>query len=172
MMQKSVKCIILAVISTAFVVCVLFALYDYNNRDTAPQQQEENVITKHTPVRTTISHKQADKPYYPQLKLAISLLDILQKDAPKENIFYSPHSLYSTLLMAYFSATGETEERLKQILGLDWAENKADVQSAYKSKKFLFFKEQFYPLKNRFDESIVEFISANRLFVSKTLRIR
>lgn len=45
-----------------------------------------------------------DKPYYPRLKFSISLLDQLQKDNPNENIFYSPHSVYSTLLLAYLGA--------------------------------------------------------------------
>lgn len=73
--------------------------------------------------------------YYPRLKFAISLLEALQKEEAKENILFSPHSVYRTLLLAYFGAAGETETAFKNTLGLDWFKSKADVENLYQLEK-------------------------------------
>lgn len=114
--------------------------------------------------RNIPAKNRVDKPYYPRLKFSISLLNQLQKDNPNENIFYSPHSVYSTLLLAYLGAAGETEKELKKLLGLDLIESKAYVENVYKLKK-----EQSNRFQNQF---IIEFISVDKFYVSKTLKMR
>lgn len=146
------KAVIASVLAVVLVVLVVFSFafaYCRNIR-------AENRVDK-----PYYSENRVNKPYYSRLKFSISLLDQLQKDDPNENIFYSPHSVYSTLSLAYLGAAGETEKELGKLLGL---ESKADVVDAYKLKK-----EQ----SNRFqNQSIIEFISADKLYVSKTMKMR
>lgn len=107
------------------------------------------------------AEKLAEKSYYSQYKLAISLLNQLQKQSPKESIFYSPHSVHQTLLMAYFAAGGETKSELEHIL--NWAEHGFDI-------------ENFYELQtersHRFQNQSIEFSSINKFYVSTCMRIR
>lgn len=107
--------------------------------------------------------KPPEKPYYPRLTFAISVLKRLQNQKPNKSIFYSPHSVYATLLLGYFGSSGETEKELKNILGLNWVGNKSDVGSTYKLEK-----EQY----NRFGNQSIEFTSVNKLYVSSKLKIR
>lgn len=109
------------------------------------------------------AEKHVENPYYAQHKLAISLLNQLQKQHPKESIFYSPHSVYQTLLMAYFAAGGETESELKKVLGFKSTESKADIENLYKLKT---------AQTHRFENESIEFTSANRIYVSTEMKIR
>lgn len=106
----------------------------------------------------------ADKLYYGQRKFSVALLDALQKARPNESLFFSPHSTYRALLLAYFGANGSTEESLKSALRLDWANTKADVSHAYELEK----KARF----NRIQHQTVEFNSVDRLYVSKQVELR
>lgn len=110
------------------------------------------------------AEKRADKPYYPQLRFAISLLNLLQKETPHKNVFYSPHSVYQALLITYFGAAGETEKQLKTVLGLDSSVRKADVERAYNTEK----NER----AKRFEDQPVEYNSANKLYFEKDIIIR
>ncbi|XP_055307357.1 serine protease inhibitor 88Ea-like, partial [Sitodiplosis mosellana] len=58
--------------------------------------------------------KPPEKPYYPRLTFAISILKQLQNDKPNESVFYSPHSLYEALLLTFFTVSDETEKQLKK----------------------------------------------------------
>lgn len=150
-MRKAVITV-LALVSTVLIICS-FAYYKTINIAIA-QKQQHNIIAE----------QRVYKSYYSQLKFSISLLNQLNKDEPRKNIFFSPHSVYSTLLFAYFGVAGETEKELKQILELDWAESKADVQNVYKLKK---------EKQDRFqNQSIIEFTSINKLYVSKCINVR
>lgn len=140
-----ISVIVLATVSEVF----LPHLFAYNETE----QQQLNVT----------ADKPTAKPYYPELKFAISLLALLQKNEPNENIFYSPHSVYKTLLMAYFGAGGETEIELKQLL-LSTETSKADAKYAYKLKK----EQQF----NRFQNQSIEFTSVEKLYVLTGVRVR
>lgn len=93
----------------------------------------------------------------------LNLLALLQKNKANENIFYSPHSVYKTLLMAYFGAGGETEIELKQLL-LSTETSKSDAKYAYKLKK----EQQF----NRFQNQSIEFTSVEELYVLAGVRVR
>lgn len=111
----------------------------------------------------TSAEEQIEKPYYPQLKFSISLLKHLQNAEPQESIFYSSHSVYQTLLMAYFAAGGDTERELKKLLGFKCTESKADIENIYKQKTAQI---------HRFENQSVEFISVNKIYVSKSMKIR
>lgn len=106
----------------------------------------------------------ADKLYYGQRKFSVSLLDALQKARPNDSLFFSPHSTYRALLLAYFGANGATEESLKNVLRLDWAKSKADVSHAYEMEK--------RARLNRAQHQSVEFNSVDRLYFSKQVELR
>lgn len=148
-MKVSVISVIVLVLSLTVSKVLLPHLFAYYETE----QQQLNVT----------ANKPTAKPYYPELKFAISLLALLQKNEPNENIFYSPHSVYTTLLMAYFGAGGETDIELKQLL-LSTETSKADAEYAYKLKK----EQQF----NRFQNQSIEFTSVEKLYVRTGVRVR
>lgn len=106
----------------------------------------------------------ADKLYYGQRKFTVSLLDALQKARPNESLFFSPHSTYRALLLAYFGAKGHTEKSLKKTLHLDWAESKVDVRHAYDMEK--------QARANRVEHQTVEFNSVDKLYFSKQVELK
>lgn len=106
----------------------------------------------------------ADKLYYGQRKFSVSLLDALQKARPNESLFFSPHSTYRALLLAYFGAKGGTEKSLKKTLQLDWAESKADVSQAYEMER--------QARTNRAQHQTVEFNSVDKLYFSKQVELK
>lgn len=110
------------------------------------------------------AEKRAETPFCSQPSFAISLLNQLQRwNGPKENIVYSPHSVYWTLIIAYFGAGGETEKELKRALCLDWAINKSDIENVYKLKR---------QRSNRFQQRSIEFTSVEKVYVSTHCTIR
>lgn len=72
--------------------------------------------------------------YHGQSRFAVSLLHAMQQAAPKKNQFFSPHSTYRALLLAYFGAEGKTKESLERALHLGWAKNKSEVSNAYQKE--------------------------------------
>lgn len=106
----------------------------------------------------------ADKLYYGQRKFSVNLLDALQKARPNESLFFSPHSTYRALLLAYFGAKGMTEQSLKQTLQLDWAKSKADVSHAYELEK--------QARLARAKHQTVEFNSVDKLYFSKQVEVK
>lgn len=67
-----------------------------------------------------------------QSQFTVSVMMTLMKDNPETNIFFSSHSSYRALLLAYMGSTGATEQALKKHLFLDWANDKTNVANAYK----------------------------------------
>lgn len=106
----------------------------------------------------------ADKLYLGQRNFSVSLLDALQVATPSESLFFSPHSTYHALLMAYFGAQDETEAALKKTLQLDWATNKAEVSKAYHL--------EHTARKIRAENQSVEFHSIDKIYVAKEVEIR
>lgn len=102
--------------------------------------------------------------YLGQRNFTVSLLKSLQEATPNESLFFSPHSTYHALLLAYFGARGETEESLKDLLKLDWAASKADVSEAYHLEQKLRTK--------RAENQSVEFHTVDKIFVSKETELR
>ena len=108
-----------------------------------------------------LTEEKADKLYFSKLKFTISLLNSLQRNQTNENIFYSPQSLYRTLISAYLCAAGETEKELENLLELsDWANNKTDVENAYRLEKDL-----------RVQNETLEFISVSKIFTANQFSI-
>lgn len=146
-MKKSVISVIVLAVVLPVLLAHLFAYYK-------TKQQQSNIVVD----------KPAAESYYPELKFAISLLNLLQKNEPNESIFYSPHSVYTTLLMAYFGAGGETEKELIQILLLDEAEsNKADVEYALKLRN---------ERSNQLQNQSIELVSVEKLYILEGVRFR
>lgn len=106
----------------------------------------------------------ADKLYYGQRKFSVKLLDALQKARPNESLFFSPHSTYRALLLAYFGARGETEKSLQKTLQLDWANSKADVSHAYELEK------QARTIRAQHQD--IEFNSVDKLYFSKQVELK
>lgn len=106
----------------------------------------------------------ADKLYYGQRKFSVNLLDALQKTRKNESLFFSPHSTYRVLLLAYFGASGETEKSLQNTLHLNWAKSKADVSHAYEVEKIARAHRAHY--------QTVEFDSVDKLYFSKTVEVK
>lgn len=57
--------------------------------------------------------------YRGQLEFTLNLFNAINKAVPDDNIFFSPFSVYHSLLLAYFSAGGQTEQSLKQSLQIN-----------------------------------------------------
>lgn len=70
-----------------------------------------------------------------QFQFSLSIISSLRKIYPGKNLFFSPYSIYRTLLRAYVTANDEIKASLKDVLCLDWAEHESDVIDAYKAEK-------------------------------------
>jgi len=53
-----------------------------------------------------------------QQAFSIKLLQNVVAASPKQNLIFSPHSIYTALLIAYFLSNRQTEENLKNFLNL------------------------------------------------------
>lgn len=53
-----------------------------------------------------------------QQAFSIKLLQTVVAASPKQNLIFSPHSIYTALLIAYFLSSNKTEESLKSFLNL------------------------------------------------------
>lgn len=81
-----------------------------------------------------VSRDSAEDLYMGQRYFAGNMLDALRQLHPKENLFFSTHSIYQVLLIAYMGAEGETERSLAEGMFFKYArmEDKASVIDAYK----------------------------------------
>lgn len=104
------------------------------------------------------------KQKHAHLRFTISLLDVLKDAEPNESIFYSPQSVYETLLLAYLGSAGQTEREFRSILGLHWTENKTVVTDAYELEK--------NTRSNRDQHQIVVFDSVRKLYFSNNIKIK
>ncbi|XP_053978733.1 serine protease inhibitor 88Ea-like isoform X1 [Hylaeus volcanicus] len=97
-------------------------------------------------------------------------LDTMKKAATLEqqgNIFFSPHSIYQALSLAYFGARGTTEEALRKALNIPHDLSKVDVQRYYSFEKSL---RQLSSQKNETPD--YELASANRLWITDKRKVR
>lgn len=53
-----------------------------------------------------------------QQEFSIKLLQTAVTASPKQNLIFSPHSIYTALLITYFLSNNETEETLKRFLNI------------------------------------------------------
>lgn len=101
--------------------------------------------------------------YHGQSRFAVSLLHAMQQAAPNKNQFFSPHSTYRALLLAYFGAEGKTKESLERTLHLEWAKNKSEVSTAYQKES-----------KARAGRSFrdIQFNSVDKIYVANQVELK
>lgn len=93
----------------------------------------------------------------------MSMLDVIRKATPNENVFFSPYSTYHALLLAYFGSSGDVEKQLVKVLNLNWANNKEAVRSIYRSEKMFHH--------DRVENMPLEFSSVDRLYFDKRVKL-
>lgn len=89
------------------------------------------------------------------------MLEQVYSSKPNENIFFSPISVYSALLLAYYGSAGVTQTELLSTLKLDWADSKEMVRSAYSLQKWY--------NKKLGSKNALGFASVDRVFLSQNL---
>lgn len=92
------------------------------------------------------------------------MLNAVKRTSPKGNHFFSPHSTYRALLLAYFGAEGKTKQSLTRALHLGWAKNKSDVVSAYEME-----------LKARAGRSFgqnIQFDSVDKIYITNKAELK
>ncbi|KAL4709183.1 hypothetical protein ACJJTC_008111 [Scirpophaga incertulas] len=102
--------------------------------------------------------------YRGQLVFTLNLFNAINKAVPDDNIFFSPFSVYHSILLAYFASAGNTERSLKQSLQIADSLDKINLMTAYRVDK------RSRATNNNSDS--YEFTSANKLFVDDQLRVR
>lgn len=104
------------------------------------------------------------KLYLGEQAFTLNLLKALNNSSPGENIFFSPYSTFQALLLAYFGAKGNTEAELRNVLNLNWANNKFDVMQGYRFEETL--------RKSRAAKASVVFRTADKIFLSKETSLK
>lgn len=102
--------------------------------------------------------------YRGQLEFTLNLFNKINEAVPDDNIFFSPFSVYHSLLLAYFAAGEQTEQSLKRSLKIAENMDKVNLMTAYKVDKNA-------RLTNNNSDSY-EFTSANKMFVANELQVR
>lgn len=100
-----------------------------------------------------------------RFKFALNTLKETSLLQPQENIFYSPHSIYEALNLAYFGSRGTTEESLRKALHIPNDLSKVDVQRCYATEKT-------YGLDSQENATDYEYSSANRLWISDKKKVK
>lgn len=115
-------------------------------------------------VGSTLSKGIKSKLYSGQQEFTLNLLEQVNRVSSQENVFFSSYSVFHALLLAYFGSSQQTERSLKNVLKLDWTDNKFDVMQAYRLEKSMRIK--------RAKNSSVEFRSADRLYFDKNVKVK
>lgn len=100
-----------------------------------------------------------------RFKFALTTLKKTALIETQDNIFYSPHSLYQALRLAYFGARGTTEQSLKKALHIPNDLSKIDVQRFYAT-------ENYDRLGAQANATDYDYSSANRLWISDKRKVR
>lgn len=100
--------------------------------------------------------------YLGEQSFTLSMLRAI--NSTSENVFFSPYSTFEALLLAYFGARDNTENELRNVLNLQWANNKFEVLQAFRLEESL--------RKRRARNSSVTFRAADKIFVSKETGLR
>lgn len=102
--------------------------------------------------------------YRGQLEFTLNLFNSINRMVPDDNIFFSPFSVYQSLLLAYFSSAGNTERALKDSLRIENKMDKINLMTAYKVDK--------RSRLNNNNSVSYEFNSPNKLFVDNHFEVR
>ena len=100
-------------------------------------------------------------------EFAVRLFEQLHAQSEGRNLFFSPHSVWSALTLAFFGAEGDTLTEMAQAMGLS-ALNKIEVMRAF---RFLLFWQNFERLEETTSASN-ELRVANRLYFDQGERLK
>ncbi|XP_063224204.1 serine protease inhibitor 88Ea-like [Bacillus rossius redtenbacheri] len=100
-----------------------------------------------------------------QQAFSLDLMRTVSK-ASKDNMFFSPSSIYNALLLPYFGAANQTEKSLRQILRIPDSQDKLSIMQAYRLEKF------FQAMRATNGSDSYELRSPSRVFASSGLRLR
>lgn len=102
--------------------------------------------------------------YQGQSRFAVSMIKSLSKNHPRSNLFFSPHTIYRTLIRAYIGSGGAIKKSLKNALFLDWSSDENDVADAYKMEKLA--------RAERFSGDSIHFKSVDKFFVTRNIMLK
>ncbi|XP_076662578.1 serine protease inhibitor 88Ea isoform X2 [Halictus rubicundus] len=100
-----------------------------------------------------------------RFKFALNSLKETSLIQDQDNIFYSPHSLYEALSLAYFGARGTTEQSLRKALHIPDDLSKIDVERYYAFETADGFASEA-------SATDYDYSSANRLWISDKRKVR
>lgn len=104
--------------------------------------------------------------YRGQHDFSLALMREINQLASADNIFFSPYSTYHALLLAYFTASSQTERSLSSALRMDPNQDKLDTMQAYRFDKLKRSMASASPDKS------YEFNSVNRIYVGMDKAVR
>nr|CAD7610797.1 unnamed protein product [Timema genevievae] len=104
--------------------------------------------------------------YAGQQEFSLDMLRVVSTMNKNTNIFFSPSSVYSALLLAYFGAANQTEDSLKKTLHIDAGQDKLSTMQAYRLERF------FQAMRAANGSGSYELRSPSRIYLSNNLRLR
>nr|AIO11228.1 serpin [Hesperophylax occidentalis] len=125
--------------------------------DDCPFKNEDNTNTN-----AQAQNSSREALYRGQQTFTLRLFEVINKIKEKDNVFFSPYSVYHALLLAFFTSANQTETNLRKALQLG-SESKVDLMKAYQLDAYLRSVEP--------SESYI-FDSANHVYVEETLPVR
>jgi len=96
------------------------------------------------------------------VNLIQNMFNVTADRGTNDNIFVSPSSIFQSLMMAYFGASGVTQNELEKVMGLEGMD-KQQVMKAY------MYEKAFQAVREMNDEKGYELIHANRLFFDRKI---
>lgn len=104
--------------------------------------------------------------YKGQQRFSIDLLKILNDHHKNQNVFFSPHSIYQSLLLAYITAGNDTEKAIQKALYLPETQSKIATIQSYGLEKYI---QNMRQLNGSTD---YEFNTCNKMFLAKDVSAR
>ena len=98
---------------------------------------------------------------------AVRLFKKLHEESESRNLFFSPHSIWSALVLAFFGAEGDTHAEMAQAMGMSTL-NKVEVMRAF---RFILFWQNFEGLVDSAGSSN-ELRVANRLYFDRGEKVK
>ncbi|KAL0281645.1 UNVERIFIED_CONTAM: hypothetical protein PYX00_002570 [Menopon gallinae] len=104
--------------------------------------------------------------YKGQQRFSIGVLKVLNEFQSDRNIFFSPHSMYQSLLLAYIAASNETERAIQKALHLPETQSKLTTIQNYGLEKY------FQSMREVNGSSDYEFKTCNKIYLSPEIKPR
>lgn len=102
--------------------------------------------------------------YRGESQFTVSFMKSLKKIYPGKNLFFSPYSVYRTLVRAFIGSGGEIKDSLKEALFLDWVLDDKDIDDAYKAEKIA--------RAARFTGEKIRFNSSDKFYVTRNVMLK